>query len=455
MSKRKQSYELSFKLKAIAVAEKKSKEAAAREFRVDPKRIREWCHQKDQLAELKGKKGRSTRRRLDGGGRKAMDEEMEEVLFDWIVEMRGHNLQVSRRMIRMKANDLSTDVGFKASSGWLTRFMKSKGLSLRRKTTVCQSPPADAIPKLVSYILHLRKLQVAHKYQVADVIAMDETACWFDMPSDTTVDVTGARSVPLKTTGHEKDHYTVVLSARADGTKLKPYVVFKGKGTRLIKTLQCISGIVVRFSQNGWMNDALTIDYLNSIIGKFSFTKRLMIWDAYRCHTSQAVRAECSKLRLQTAIVPGGYIQAADLVWNACFKSQMRQCYDTWLAEPSVYEYTKGGNMKPPARSLLCDWIKSSWNAVPNEMVRDSFLSCAITTPTSGSKDDRIHCFKPGQPCEAGKAMLVEEMKKLNLSLDGDAISTDPFASDCDEGEDENNEIYIEEDESVGDSDTD
>ena len=74
---------------------------------------------------------------------------------------------------------------------------------------------------------------------------MDETAYWMDMPGDTTVHHSGARSISLKSTGHEKDHFTVVLSARADGTtcKLKPFVVFKGKGTRLIKELQKIPGV--------------------------------------------------------------------------------------------------------------------------------------------------------------------------------------------------------------------
>ena len=98
-----------------------------------------------------------------------------------------------------------------------------------------------------------------------------------DMPSETTIDVTGARCVPLKTTSHEKDHFTVILSACADGTKLKPHVVFKRKGTRLIEDMEKMPGIVIRFSSNGWMNDELTIDYLQSMIGSFSFNKCLLI----------------------------------------------------------------------------------------------------------------------------------------------------------------------------------
>jgi hypothetical protein len=99
---------------------------------------------------------------------------------------------VSGRTIKAKAKDLSTVSGFRASNGWLQRFMKRNGLSLRRKITVCQNPPADSIPKLVSYITHLRGLQIKHQYRTADMFAMDETACWMDTPSDATVDSVGA-----------------------------------------------------------------------------------------------------------------------------------------------------------------------------------------------------------------------------------------------------------------------
>ena len=220
-------YDLSFKLKAVALAEKKSKEASAREFKVDSRRIREWCSQKEQLMELK-KTGKSRRKRLTGAGRKPLDENMEDDLFHWIMELRRRNVRVSRKMIREKAKAVTTaeDTSFKASKGWLQLFLKRKNLSLRKRTTVSQKTPADVIPKLTSFIMHLRKLQMTCNFSLTNTYAMDETACWLEMPSETTIDVRGAKSVPLKTTGHEKDHYTVILSARADGKKLKPYIVF-------------------------------------------------------------------------------------------------------------------------------------------------------------------------------------------------------------------------------------
>ena len=444
-SRKRKNYDTSYKLKAIERAEQSSKEAAAREFGVDAKRIRVWCSQKNQLAAMKKEK-KSTRKRLDGAGRKPDNVEMEEELFGWIVELRSRHLRVSRRMIRMQAKSLTSDDGFKASRGWLDRFMKRHSLSLRRKTTISQSVPSDVIPKLVSYVLHLRTMQVRHKYSTDSIFAMDKTACWMDMPSDTTVASTGSRSVPLKSTGHEKDHFTVVLTAKANGTKLKPFIVFKGKGTRLIKDLQRIPGVVVKFSSNGWMNDTLTIDYLHTTIGTFSFTKRLLVWDAYKCHTSLATRAETKKLGLHTAIVPGGctkFIQAADVVWNSCFKAHMRTFYDSWLADPTEHQYTKGGNLKAPSRSLLCQWVKASWDAVPIDTVKQSFSSCAITTATDGSEDANIHCFKPGQPCEAGQSFLAEKMNNFSVETNE---TDDPFSSDEDSEEAENNEVCIDED---------
>lgn len=55
---------------------------------------------------------------------------------------------------------------------------------------------------------------------------MDETAVWFDMVGESTVAAKGTKSVPLKSTGHEKLRFTVILTANGAGAKLKPYVVF-------------------------------------------------------------------------------------------------------------------------------------------------------------------------------------------------------------------------------------
>ena len=56
---------------------------------------------------------------------------------------------------------------------------------------------------------------------------MDVTSVWNDMVSNTAIDKQGAKSVCFKTTGHEKCIVNVCLTAKANGTKLKPFVVFR------------------------------------------------------------------------------------------------------------------------------------------------------------------------------------------------------------------------------------
>ncbi len=138
--------------------------------------------------------GKSRSKRLKGAGRKPLDESTEEILFvnEWIVELRSRNLRVSRSMIMRQAKTLSSDETFKACIGWLNRFMTRKGLSLRRRTTVSQNPPSACIQKLVDFVIRLRKLRLSQTFAHNDIFAMDETACWFDMPSDTTVHLSGS-----------------------------------------------------------------------------------------------------------------------------------------------------------------------------------------------------------------------------------------------------------------------
>ena len=69
--------------------------------------------------------------------------------------------------------------------------------------------------------------------------------------------------VPLITTGHEKDRFTVMLACLGDGAKLPPYVVFKRK--MLPKKGQFSNGIHVRCQQKGWMDEQLVVAWIKTV----------------------------------------------------------------------------------------------------------------------------------------------------------------------------------------------
>ena len=98
--------------------------------------------------------------------------------------------------------------------------------SLEYKTTTAQQDSGRLIRKLILYIFHARRLSIKCKYTHSSIIALNETSISNSMVSNTTTHKQGAKSVCLKITRYEKCMVSVCLDAKADGTKLEPFVAF-------------------------------------------------------------------------------------------------------------------------------------------------------------------------------------------------------------------------------------
>ena len=91
-----------------------------------------------------------------------------------------------------------------------------------------------------------------YNFPVAQIGNMDETPVWFDMPNARTVNAKGEKTVMVRTTGHEKSRFTVVLACMGDGFRLKPFIIFKRK---TMPKGNFPPGIIVHVHPNGWMNE--------------------------------------------------------------------------------------------------------------------------------------------------------------------------------------------------------
>ena len=106
----------------------------------------------------------------------------------------------AKKIFDDKTTDLASRDAFTASRGWCEKFTTCHGFSLRQKTATVQKDPSYLIDWLVSFVMN------AHQYNFAplNIVAMNETAVWNYMVSETTVEATSAKDVPMKSTGHEK-----------------------------------------------------------------------------------------------------------------------------------------------------------------------------------------------------------------------------------------------------------
>jgi hypothetical protein len=273
---------------------------------------------------------------------------------------------------------------------------------------------------VASFVLHIRQLRLRNEFLPAAIGNMDETPCWMDMPGPTTIESTGSRSVPLRTTGHDKARFTVVLAAMADGRKLKPYVIFKG--VRRSQELDRIPGVVVALSRNGWMTEDLIADWLERVWGRIAFTQCLSVWDAYRCHITQRVKQAVQSMRTTMSVIPGGLtslVQPADVCWNKPYKEAYREQYDEWLSSGEK-SYTAGGHMRCADKATVIGWVKQAWASISPDVIRSSFTVCGIATNTDGSEDDLISCCKPGAPASEALPLI-----KQGGAIEGEIHSDD------------------------------
>ncbi len=81
---------------------------------------------------------------------------MDRKALEFLLERRKNRLPVTGDIIREKANEVTRARNiqthmFKASRGWVDRFMRRNGLFLQQCTTICQKFPTDFEEKLVNF----------------------------------------------------------------------------------------------------------------------------------------------------------------------------------------------------------------------------------------------------------------------------------------------------------------
>ena len=129
-----------------------------------------------------------------------MNDDIDAELAKWVKSEREKKLRISRRMIQAQAMELfkkkaagSSAVTFRASIGWLQKFLNRHNFRLRRPTTVCQKPPDQYEKTIVNFIMFMRNKRREREYQFGRILAANETAVWLDASSAGCIDQRGMK----------------------------------------------------------------------------------------------------------------------------------------------------------------------------------------------------------------------------------------------------------------------
>jgi hypothetical protein len=183
----------------ISFAEQFGNRTAEREFGILESSMRYWRKQKEALRSTKSD---SRAFRCPKAGKyPALEDEVEQLKND-VIAVTHDMLQLCARELA-KSHNIS-DNEFKASRGWLRRFRKRNGLSLRRRKTLCQKLPRDFTDNVINFHRHVIRMREEHSYLLSQIGNADQTPVFFYMPRNTSIEKQGVRSVTIKTTGAEK-----------------------------------------------------------------------------------------------------------------------------------------------------------------------------------------------------------------------------------------------------------
>lgn len=370
MSRRK--FDMSFKREVIEyMAKGGTAYQAAKHFSTknkthyDPSNFTRWYNNRDAIFDQPASKSR-----VEGAGRKPLLGELEDIIYNEIMEMRSANMKVSRQFIHDRALQLAADsnVQLSASSHFVTDFMRRHKLSLRRTTNATTLTEDKIISNGLNYMNYVREAKLT--INESKTALMDETAVYLEDPRTQTIEIRGRKHVVMKSTGFSSMRLTVIGAVWANGQKIPPCVIHKGPYSGQISVA---NGLTYVSQPKAWVDAPLLIKWIDYIFPQVDQSEgKTIVWDACRAHISKDVKAHCAKRNIRLIVIPGGMtslLQAGDIGIYKCFKDNISPIIDEWKNGNTV-QYTKGGNPKPPGLSVINDWVKTAWHRIPQSTIR-------------------------------------------------------------------------------------
>ena len=228
--------------------------------------------------------------------------EVESELVAWILQLLDLHLPVAVLALQEKTKKVIQPHNpiFAASRGWVEKFLTRHRLSLRNRTSVSKKLPQQLEGVLTKFYEDAGRFMRIGKYPRSLVGNMDETPVFFDMVPVKSICKTGSKECIVRTSGCEKKHVTIVLSATTDGKMLPPMIIFKGKTTKTIEKLRVPEGLIVKTQAKAWMDENLmhvwlediSLQHTKAMSEELGFENSLLTFDAFSAHKTDEVEAK-------------------------------------------------------------------------------------------------------------------------------------------------------------------
>jgi DDE superfamily endonuclease len=404
-------------------------------------RMIRWCKTIDDIDALAlDERVAESRCRNDGGGRKPLLHEVEKDIKEWVMKQRKGNVAFSVSVMSIIAYAKEAYLLNSARSltyNWVSGFMARNRLSFRRGTTNKRIEVNQDV--VAQYRINEQDKIFSKSTCLSHVFNMDETGVNYDCAARCTVDETGASSVPIDTSGHEKTRSTVVLVVSASGIKLPPLIIHRHAMPRLNVTgsnQQLIDNAAVRHrtitekkiiidvqtstgmekkevivfeceNPTAWMNTTVMELWFDEVFDEFSehgisrLEQRVLYMDNMSAHTDPDFTQHAIDQNVDIRMLPPNctpLLQPLDHSINGLFK---RSLHTQWLAwfRKLVASGDKGktiyGNWKVASRDEFNRWVAAAWESISSSAIVKAFEHSLTGEATLQAAKERLKGKEP------------------------------------------------------------
>jgi transposase-like protein len=353
--------------------------SCAARFGLQATQLKRWLNNEEHLKSTKRSK------KSLNNGRQSTIHHLREAIVEYINEERGKNLPVSYHSLVKFAGTLDPlyrEEPLSRKYYQIRRLVRSEGITIRARTNTAQAHPAQVEEKAVNWMIYIRPIVSSPSCNKHWILNMDETPIPFSLTPTRTLTTAGERTVGIRRSGNSTTRCTAALTCAADGTKLKPFVIFKGKvGGRIhrkeLPTYNNCNDVQCTVQDNSWMDQESMNQYIQQVLVPYVANKPddvdcILIIDTLKSHVSAKTIEKCASIGIQVEIIPGGctsLTQPCDIGINKPFKDRLKGEWWKWIEEGGLNRSI----FNNPTRETIGKWIEAAWQELPEAVVRNSW----------------------------------------------------------------------------------
>lgn len=258
--------------------------------------------------------------------------------------------------------------------------------------------------KRFSFLNEIGKHCKEHDIPESMVLNWDQTPINYIPAGKWTMEKQGASKVAIAGQS-DKRSLTAVLTVTLAGDFLPPQLIYAGKTSKCTPSRPFPEGFHITQNPSHWSNEDAMNDFIDYILTPYIEQQRnklnrpdvpgLLIFDAFRGHTTDAITSKLVALNCKLVQVPKNmtdHLQPLDISVNKPVKGYLKNRFNSWYAG-KISELEQNGERSYESvasllkssvvlRDLSADWITDMYNhfQLPpqREIVINGFRHCGI-----------------------------------------------------------------------------